>query len=245
MLAAKQAKAQGGPLVVAALQPLVREIFEISRFTLVLPGPSYRAGRPGHALAGRPGRLRRGLSAAAMLIRFWGTRGSIPVALTVADVSASSSRAGAGGRARASTPRRRRAPSWRPSWTSRSPAPSGATPPACRSRPAAATTSSATWAAAPGPSATRARHARAARPPFHVFMSHLHWDHIMGFPFFMPAYLPGNRVRDLRRPRRPRGGVPPPARGAVIPGGFLATRRAASSSCASSPAAPTTSRACT
>jgi phosphoribosyl 1,2-cyclic phosphodiesterase len=29
---------------------------------------------------------------------------------------------------------------------------------------------------------------------FHVFMSHLHWDHIMGFPFFMPAYLPGNRV---------------------------------------------------
>jgi phosphoribosyl 1,2-cyclic phosphodiesterase len=30
---------------------------------------------------------------------------------------------------------------------------------------------------------------------FHVFLSHLHWDHIMGFPFFMPAYLPGNRVR--------------------------------------------------
>jgi phosphoribosyl 1,2-cyclic phosphodiesterase len=29
---------------------------------------------------------------------------------------------------------------------------------------------------------------------FHVFMSHLHWDHIMGFPFFMPAYLPGNHV---------------------------------------------------
>jgi phosphoribosyl 1,2-cyclic phosphodiesterase len=25
-------------------------------------------------------------------------------------------------------------------------------------------------------------------------MSHLHWDHIMGFPFFMPAYLPGNHV---------------------------------------------------
>ncbi len=29
----------------------------------------------------------------------------------------------------------------------------------------------------------------------HVFMSHVHWDHIMGFPFFMPAYLPGNRIR--------------------------------------------------
>src|SRR5262249_5090913 len=30
---------------------------------------------------------------------------------------------------------------------------------------------------------------------FHVFMSHLHWDHIMGFPFFMPAYVPGNTIR--------------------------------------------------
>ena len=29
---------------------------------------------------------------------------------------------------------------------------------------------------------------------YHVFMSHLHWDHIMGFPFFTPAYLPGNRI---------------------------------------------------
>ena len=30
---------------------------------------------------------------------------------------------------------------------------------------------------------------------FHVFMSHLHWDHIMGFPLFTPAYVPGNRIR--------------------------------------------------
>lgn len=28
-----------------------------------------------------------------------------------------------------------------------------------------------------------------------VFMSHLHWDHIMGFPFFGPAYVPGTRIR--------------------------------------------------
>ncbi len=35
MLAARQAKAQGRTLVVAALQPLVREVFEISRFTLL------------------------------------------------------------------------------------------------------------------------------------------------------------------------------------------------------------------
>jgi phosphoribosyl 1,2-cyclic phosphodiesterase len=30
---------------------------------------------------------------------------------------------------------------------------------------------------------------------YHFFMSHLHWDHIMGFPFFTPAYIPGNTIR--------------------------------------------------
>jgi len=35
MLAAKQIREQGGSIVVAALQPVVREIFEISRFNLV------------------------------------------------------------------------------------------------------------------------------------------------------------------------------------------------------------------
>jgi phosphoribosyl 1,2-cyclic phosphodiesterase len=28
-----------------------------------------------------------------------------------------------------------------------------------------------------------------------VIMSHVHWDHIMGFPFFAPAYAPGARIR--------------------------------------------------
>lgn len=36
MLASKQTKAQGAPLAVCELQPVVREIFEISRFNLVL-----------------------------------------------------------------------------------------------------------------------------------------------------------------------------------------------------------------
>jgi phosphoribosyl 1,2-cyclic phosphodiesterase len=33
-----------------------------------------------------------------------------------------------------------------------------------------------------------------AAQTFHIFMSHLHWDHIMGLPFFVPAFIPGNRV---------------------------------------------------
>ncbi len=32
-------------------------------------------------------------------------------------------------------------------------------------------------------------------PVYNVFVSHVHWDHIMGFPFFIPAYIPGAKVR--------------------------------------------------
>ena len=36
MIAARQAKAKGGRLVVTALQPVVKEVFDITRFALVL-----------------------------------------------------------------------------------------------------------------------------------------------------------------------------------------------------------------
>ena len=29
---------------------------------------------------------------------------------------------------------------------------------------------------------------------FNIFMSHLHWDHIQGFPFFAPAFMPGKTI---------------------------------------------------
>jgi len=28
----------------------------------------------------------------------------------------------------------------------------------------------------------------------HLFLSHNHWDHIQGFPFFIPAYIPGYKI---------------------------------------------------
>ncbi|MBV7329762.1 MBL fold metallo-hydrolase [Chloroflexi bacterium TSY] len=28
----------------------------------------------------------------------------------------------------------------------------------------------------------------------HIFFSHTHWDHIHGFPFFLPAFVPGNQI---------------------------------------------------
>src|ERR687884_1509428 len=41
----------------------------------------------------------------------------------------------------------------------------------------------------------------------HLMLGHTHWDHIHGFPFFTPAFVPGNRVtvygaRDLDRSLR-------------------------------------------
>jgi phosphoribosyl 1,2-cyclic phosphodiesterase len=33
-----------------------------------------------------------------------------------------------------------------------------------------------------------------------LLLSHLHWDHIQGLPFFLPAYVPGNRIAVIGRP---------------------------------------------
>ncbi|HOK06135.1 MAG TPA: MBL fold metallo-hydrolase [Syntrophales bacterium] len=39
-------------------------------------------------------------------------------------------------------------------------------------------------------------HRAASKGPatFHIFLSHPHWDHIQGFPFFTPAYGKGNKI---------------------------------------------------
>jgi phosphoribosyl 1,2-cyclic phosphodiesterase len=36
----------------------------------------------------------------------------------------------------------------------------------------------------------------AGPPPraYHVLLSHVHWDHIQGLPFFSPAYMPGTTI---------------------------------------------------
>ncbi len=43
--------------------------------------------------------------------------------------------------------------------------------------------------------AALARHGPGSPQTYHVLLSHVHWDHIMGFPFFIPAFIPGNRIR--------------------------------------------------
>jgi phosphoribosyl 1,2-cyclic phosphodiesterase len=40
-----------------------------------------------------------------------------------------------------------------------------------------------------------AEHGRERKHCFNVFLSHLHWDHVMGFPFLPQAYISGNVIR--------------------------------------------------
>jgi phosphoribosyl 1,2-cyclic phosphodiesterase len=39
------------------------------------------------------------------------------------------------------------------------------------------------------------RHGPGKPQTYHVLVSHVHWDHIMGFPFFVPAFIPGNKIK--------------------------------------------------
>jgi phosphoribosyl 1,2-cyclic phosphodiesterase len=38
--------------------------------------------------------------------------------------------------------------------------------------------------------------------PQHILLSHTHWDHIQGLPFFAPAYIPGCELRIYGSPRK-------------------------------------------
>ncbi len=37
-------------------------------------------------------------------------------------------------------------------------------------------------------------HGASSGATYHLFITHLHWDHIQGFPFFPQIYIPGNRI---------------------------------------------------
>jgi len=130
------------------------------------------------------------------LVRFWGTRGSLPVALTAQDVRAKVTAAlrGASGRAFASEDDLiAYVAGLGPEITGTF---GGHT--SC----VEIETGGPEYVICDLGSGVRpfgqralARHGPASPQTYHVFMSHVHWDHIMGFPFFTPAYIPGNRIR--------------------------------------------------
>lgn len=38
-------------------------------------------------------------------------------------------------------------------------------------------------------------HMPAGRKEFHIFLTHMHWDHVMGLPFFVPVHVPGYTIK--------------------------------------------------
>jgi phosphoribosyl 1,2-cyclic phosphodiesterase len=131
-----------------------------------------------------------------MRIRFWGTRGSIPVGLTTADIRDKLAQALV-----AASGRRFESYGEAHDFAERSlPFALGHTFGGHTSCVEIETAGEQYFACDMG-SGARAfgEHVLArqgGRPAtVNVFMSHMHWDHIMGFPFFRPAYIPGNTVR--------------------------------------------------
>lgn len=126
---------------------------------------------------------------------FWGTRGSLPVALTAADVSQKICAA-----LSIASGRRFTGPDEIKDFVAQLPFVSGGTFGGHSSCVEIITDGSqhiicdmGTGARALGES-KMARYGRPRPQVYHIFISHLHWDHLMGFPFFAPMYVAGNHV---------------------------------------------------
>jgi anti-anti-sigma factor len=199
MIAAKQARSRGVGLAIAGLQPVVAEIFQISRFDTLFPCFPNLDQALAETAGGQP--MPQGLAAArasrpeSVSVRFWGTRGSLPAPLGLNELRhklASVLVAGAGQDLDSLEKAQR--------FVQELPFAVGGT---------YGGNSSCVELSAPGDefvlldmgsgarlAGYEALRRLSGRPgTFHIFMSHLHWDHIMGLPFFVPAYIPGQKIR--------------------------------------------------
>ncbi len=129
-------------------------------------------------------------------VRFWGTRGSLPVSLTAADVRAKVIAAlkGATGRAFASDDELTAYVEGLDLAVSGTYGGHSPCVEIVTDGPDSVLCDLGTGARPFGQSVL-ARYGFATPRTYHVFMSHVHWDHIMGFPLFTPAYVPGQRIR--------------------------------------------------
>jgi phosphoribosyl 1,2-cyclic phosphodiesterase len=130
------------------------------------------------------------------LIRFWGTRGSLPVALTAADLRARVIAAVRGTQGRA-LPSERAIDDYVDGLGFALAGTFGGHTSCVEIETGGPDYVLCDLGSGVRPfgEAAIARHGPRTPQTYHIFMSHLHWDHIMGLPFFVPAYIPGNRVR--------------------------------------------------
>lgn len=196
-LAARRLSA--GSLLAASLQPRVHEVFRISRFEAIVPVHASVEDALATTSLGTHAAFRFAHDVTPnddLLVRFWGTRGSIPTALDAAAVRNKIRTAlrRASGRTFADD----RAveefidaeldfATWG-TWGGNSPCveiETGADEPVICD-----------LGSGLRPFGVDLLARRRGRPALiHVLLSHVHWDHIMGFPFFPQAYIPGNEIR--------------------------------------------------
>ena len=199
MIAAREARARGVTLALAALRPVVAEILQISRFDTIFAchasvqdavDAAFDPVDPARASAMQAPR-----QGDAITVRFWGTRGSLPAPLGIREFRhklASALVAGAGAGLDSMDKAR--------DFVETLPFRIGGTYGGNSSCVALDTGGDRfvllDFGSGSRPAGLDALRRLGGRPgEFHVFMSHLHWDHIMGFPFFAPAYMPGQTVR--------------------------------------------------
>lgn len=199
MIAAKQARARSVSLALATLRPVVAEILQISRFDTIFPcyasvqdavDAAFDPVDPARAPAKDLPQHGDGLA-----VRFWGTRGSLPAGLGLREFrhKLASALVAAAGAGLDSMEKAR-------SFVEDLPFRIGGTFGGNSSCVELDTGGDRFVLLDLGSGARLAGHDAlrrlGGRPgEFHVFMSHLHWDHIMGFPFFAPAYIPGQKLR--------------------------------------------------
>jgi len=128
-------------------------------------------------------------------VRFWGTRGSLPVALTASQIREKVVRALAGATGRhLDTPQQ--IGEYVDSLDFATAGTFGGHSPCVQIDVGSDEYLLCDMGSGLRPFGQAALKQRGGRPgTYHALMSHVHWDHIMGFPFFTPAYIPGNRVR--------------------------------------------------
>jgi phosphoribosyl 1,2-cyclic phosphodiesterase len=129
-------------------------------------------------------------------VRFWGTRGSIPVALTTSDVRDRLAAAllKASGRSFASYEEAHAFASTELDFSLTHTF--GGHTPCVELEPGSDEYFVCDMGSGARPFGAHILARQAGRPAtVNVFMSHVHWDHIMGFPFFGPAYVPGTKIR--------------------------------------------------